>query len=953
MKLGLSACKLRACFAALMVCMLFSSNAVLSKEATAIPAAPLKAAMDAVILLPQLSPQEKDLIEALPDIIASVVAKQEGVASDIVPESECNFAQAAGLLQSLDEKLLSLAQSTDPVMALHINALRKTINLIVDVVTLTQDPAMSDPTQVTRQTEALVDVVREKVNALMRQLLKMQSIIESASSSTSDIFGSFFPIIESNFDVIESELEIIESKADACCALINSKLNNIGSELEIINNNLSLSGIEGLESIIEACCALENSKLDVITSVVESLNCNNSAVISELDIIDSKADACCTAENSKLNIISSKLDIVINNELSISGIEGLESLIEACCQQSAIENLSSEVAAIDSKTDACCKQTQSKLDALNSKDDLLISLVEEIASDVDVILSKVDKIESTTTVIDSNVDIIESIVENLACVAPTPLPAAVGGVITITQSGSYGLCNSTTCAQIIVDASDVCIDLGCQTLSFTSSNGSIITINDTMSNVTIHNGTITGSCARAFASPENKRYDENGRLKSSVRSGVTSCGNDGITIGQDCSGILLKDLSISDVNCQAVHANVGCSDITVRDCDLGDTGESGILIEAESSNVMIDNVTIHDCGMNGIHFFTSNDLVVKNSVIQNVDPGNAVGGAAILLQGTMGTSTENCTVENVNTKQCAVGIKLDTVLNASILSSTLQDSVLYGIFSTQNSQNININSVFIDEVSANTSGDGIFVQNGASVWTISNTNIQGANSNGINLDGNGGTISDFTISNCTITGCQDNGMSILNCNTMCVKNSVFMGNGLNTSSAKGGIDISNGTSCSFSQCKVIGNTGNPAFGFSLEDSTLCAIIECLISNNSSTGASNGILIMGVSTNNDIRKNSVVKNTSGTNASVGINHQSGDSTNKFFGNYVCGHNTDFIGVNFLGTLSSASQYYNVSCSNTGTDQIQVIESKIDALGSLVVVLDEEINSKLDIILNGTC
>ncbi len=222
----------------------------------------------------------------------------------------------------------------------------------------------------------------------------------------------------SNSDV--DQIDAIESKADACCALTQSKLDIVVNFVE----NFDISIIEGLGSVVENITSILDitaSKLAIAASISEiiagdlssfqdTLNLiviSSTAASSKISVVESKTDACCKLTQSKLDNITS-LDLIIESKLDAgssttssfdaisSQISALDSKADACCslENSKLDNIISRDAAMDSKTDACCLQENSKLDSISSKETVIESKTDacciQTQSKLDVIISTID-----------------------------------------------------------------------------------------------------------------------------------------------------------------------------------------------------------------------------------------------------------------------------------------------------------------------------------------------------------------------------------------------------------------------------------------------------------------------------------------------------------------------------------------------------------------------------------
>lgn len=125
----------------------------------------------------------------------------------------------------------------------------------------------------------------------------------------------------------------------------------------------------------------------------DNIDCDNSDV-DQIDAIESKTDACCQATQSKLDIISSQTELI-------------ESLIESgSTSSSALDAISSKEIVIESKLDACCQSTHSLLLIIES---IVESSVNFDCSLTDTLAScsvpdQLDEIQSTVDVIDSKAD---------------------------------------------------------------------------------------------------------------------------------------------------------------------------------------------------------------------------------------------------------------------------------------------------------------------------------------------------------------------------------------------------------------------------------------------------------------------------------------------------------------------------------------------------------------------
>lgn len=176
-------------------------------------------------------------------------------------------------------------------------------------------------------------------------------------------------------------------------APVTSPANAMGAD-NIDCDNSDIDQIDAIESIVENIA----STVDVIESLVESGSTSSSAldfISSQEAVIDSKIDACCKLTQSKLDSISSQTELI-------------ESLIESgSTSSSALDAISSKELVIESKVDACCSSTQSLL--------LIIeSIVESSAINFDCSLTdtlascsvpdQLDEIQSTVDVIDSKAD---------------------------------------------------------------------------------------------------------------------------------------------------------------------------------------------------------------------------------------------------------------------------------------------------------------------------------------------------------------------------------------------------------------------------------------------------------------------------------------------------------------------------------------------------------------------
>ena len=126
----------------------------------------------------------------------------------------------------------------------------------------------------------------------------------------------------------------------------------------------------------------------------------------------------------------------------------------------------------------------SKLDVLDSVIDLVSDKITLIDSEVDLLVSKVCLIDSQLDIVDSKVDEFSSRVDILAACTPTPIT----GSTTISNSGFYCLATTISNGLISIQADDVVLDLN----GFQVSNQIIIVQQD---QVTIKNGFVFGNNA--------------------------------------------------------------------------------------------------------------------------------------------------------------------------------------------------------------------------------------------------------------------------------------------------------------------------------------------------------------------------------------------------------------------------------------------------------------------------
>ncbi len=232
--------------------------------------------------------------------------------------------------------------------------------------------------------------------------------------------------------MINKQLLLITSKLD----LIFSEVSSIDSKVTNITNEFgtgAASLFENINSFLDVISKFTagniTSLLEKVDSQVEVIDNEINQDISVMSGVDSKTDACCTLTQSKLAAAESTIDSTQSLIFeTLSEIDVLDSKV----QNADIDThtTTSLIDAAQSKADACCALTQSNLALIGSKIDSADKNTHEILSKALVVESKVDVLDNNILITGNEIDTVQS-KNDLCCTQTQSLLDVIASSITI------------------------------------------------------------------------------------------------------------------------------------------------------------------------------------------------------------------------------------------------------------------------------------------------------------------------------------------------------------------------------------------------------------------------------------------------------------------------------------------------------------------------------------------
>jgi hypothetical protein len=765
--------------------------------------------------------------------------------------------------------------------------------------------------------------------------------VQATINATCDLSGTFTVLnaiesiletccfsLSSKADVITTDVThgffTVDSKLDVCCFSIESKLDLIPVDIN--------SCCSKLDSDITTCCFTLNSKSDVIITDVTS----------GFFTVDSKIDACCFSLESKLDNLS------ISSSCDLSGtftvLNTIETTLEQCCSSIdsmlqtinanvltnglAIANLSFQTNSISSKLDDCCFSLESKLD------NLTVSASCNVTCDL----------SGTFTVLNAIESILETCCFSLSSKADVITTDVTHGFFTVDSKLDVCCFSIESKLDLIpVDINSCCskLDSDITTCCFTLNSKSDVIITDVTSGFFTVDSKIDACCFSLESKLDNLSI-------------CATC---------DLSGtftVLNTIESSIDACCFSLESKL--DNLTVSStCDL--SGTFTVLNSIESS--------IDACCFS---LESKLDMLVTSSITCAATP--IYGPTTITTSGTY------CLAQNIiqDPTFAVIEIAVSNValnLNGHTVSNLASGGV--GIQVDHNINNVVIeNGIIQASMDALNTGTGIYLQSVGSGTGPTNVRLEKLSItgwyDGIDaFDFNGLVIEDISSS-----ANKNYGLSIStsdNSASLEVRNSVFNQNsyGVNLAVAKGirfenclfdentlfGASISECTcvevaNCTASGLPIVSNVcGSGRAGFFIELCTNVVLKEnfaccyqygywiisssatCLINNVAKGNCNDGFQVLGSTSPITLRGNT--SNNNGVSGSgYGFDDQDPTGFNKYYNNSACSNGPSGT-TNFTTNITSApvtspanaNGADNIDCANTDADQIDVIESSIEA------------------------
>lgn len=263
-----------------------------------------------------------------------------------------------------------------------------------------------------------------------------------------------------------------------------------------------------------------------------------------------------------------------------------------------------------------------------------------------------------------------------------------------------------------------------------------------MSGFTIRDNTVTGSGNNDYGI-----YMEN--IADSATSTMSDFTIDGNTLTGGATYYYPYSYSQTGIYIHNSASNDGTAEITSEFNITGNT----------ISDYQDDGIYIYNRSSNGYYTATLSGFTVSGNTIQD----NGGNGIYIRNYASSGTAdvTDFTIQDNDILNNEESGIELynndGTAQNLDILDNTIQNNDQYGIYLENNGgtfTDFTLENNTIQDNGSNGNYDGIYLytDNGADIFTFRENTITGNTRNGINLQLQGGNVSDFTFDGNTITG---------------------------------------------------------------------------------------------------------------------------------------------------------------------------------------------------------
>ncbi len=437
-----------------------------------------------------------------------------------------------------------------------------------------------------------------------------------------------------------SVLDAISVQTEVLC----SKIDNIS--IGDVNVDVDFTTVlDALSQQTEILCSkidnisIGDVNLDVdLTSVLDAISASQEVICSKLEIIDSQIDVV----DSVIEIIESKV-CKIDSQLDVI--------------ESKIDDIDVDISILG---DTLCSKLEVVEDNLCSKLEIIDSKVDIIESTNEIILSKVCQMDSQLDVIESKLD------------SPCAATVIMSAPTTISDPGNYCLANNVT-GDITIDASDVNLDMNNRRVQ-----GSIA-ITSGREHVTIENGIVEGTASTdgiTVASGATAVTIDNVTVKDAMRGihfdGASNSNVSNVSLVQNTTGLQLEssykvnvDNAVASCNVQAGFDLIGSSTNSVINSKALSTGEG-------NTNIF-DNNVFGFVSTDGFGNIFENNIANATQALTTTDANSVVAGFA--LRGSEGCS-KIIGSESANATASGEGV---TIPYGILLEGTVQEQT----FTTQ------------------------------------------------------------------------------------------------------------------------------------------------------------------------------------------------------------------------------------------------------------------------------